>query len=197
MSGSSRADPTYAPFTDPRTHRIRLDDLTQDRVRETLRAGLTLTGMYDLMERLRTIDPVPPSGTPSLTETGQHSSGGPGRLPAELPKRERQIHTQGLVSILRELHNELDAAVLDAYGWSDLIPHLVGRPGAITPFPGRPAEQAAAEEEILVRLWERSTPSTRLRRQPASCAGCGPRFRPRRSRRQRAWKPHGRKLRFP
>jgi hypothetical protein len=32
------------------------------------------------------------------------------------------LHEQGLVSVLRSLHDELDAAVLAAYGWSDLGP---------------------------------------------------------------------------
>lgn len=35
------------------------------------------------------------------------------------------MHEQGLVSVLRTLHDELDAAVLQAYGWADLgpVPH--------------------------------------------------------------------------
>jgi hypothetical protein len=34
--------------------------------------------------------------------------------------RERTLHEQGLVSVLRSLHDELDATVLTAYGWGDL-----------------------------------------------------------------------------
>jgi hypothetical protein len=34
-----------------------------------------------------------------------------------LDESERQIHEQGLVGVLRELHDELDAAVAGAYGW--------------------------------------------------------------------------------
>ena len=41
-----------------------------------------------------------------------------------LSAKERVIHEQGLVSVLRQIHDELDAAVLDAYGWSDLLPLL-------------------------------------------------------------------------
>ncbi len=66
--------------------------------------------------------------------------------------KERTIHQQGLVSILRELHDELDRAVFAAYGWDDLADQLVGRPGATTPLPDKPAEQAQAEEEMLTRL---------------------------------------------
>jgi hypothetical protein len=42
--------------------------------------------------------------------------------------------------------------VFEAYGWSDLADKLVGRPGATTPLPDKPAEQAKAEEELLMRL---------------------------------------------
>jgi hypothetical protein len=39
------------------------------------------------------------------------------RAGTELIKAERTIHEQGLVSILRQLHDELGTAVADAYGW--------------------------------------------------------------------------------
>lgn len=87
---------------------------------------LTLTGLYNVLEQLRT------------GET--------------LSAKDRTIHQQGLVSVLRELHDALDRAVFDAYGWSDLAEALVGRPGATTPWLDKPAAQAEAEEELLVRL---------------------------------------------
>ncbi len=68
-------------------------------------AGLTLTGMYNVLEALRE-----------------------GRA---LTIKEKTIHEQGLVSVLRELHDELDAAVLQAYGLQAsqttdaLLTHLV------------------------------------------------------------------------
>lgn len=37
-----------------------------------------------------------------------------------LTPKERTVHQLGLVAVLAELHAELDAAVLAAYGWSDL-----------------------------------------------------------------------------
>ncbi len=67
--------------------------------------GLTLTGMYNVLEALRE-----------------------GR---ELTAKEKTIHTQGLVSVLKDLHDELDAAVLQAYGFEAhldtdaLLTHLV------------------------------------------------------------------------
>jgi len=64
------------------------------------------------------------------------------------------INTQGLVSMLRERHDDLDRAVFAAYGWDDLGGKLVGLPGATTPLPDKPEAQAEAEEELLRRLVE-------------------------------------------
>ena len=36
-----------------------------------------------------------------------------------LTAKEKLIHEKGLVAVLKQLHDELDAAVLDAYGWHD------------------------------------------------------------------------------
>jgi hypothetical protein len=56
--------------------------------------GLTLTGMYNVLEALRA-----------------------GRA---LTAKEKTIHTDGLVAVLASLHAELDAAVLSAYGCGGL-----------------------------------------------------------------------------
>jgi hypothetical protein len=53
--------------------------------------GLTLTGMYNVLEKLR---------------AGE-----------ALSAKEKQIHDAGLVSVLRQLHDDLDAAVFAAYSW--------------------------------------------------------------------------------
>ena len=70
-----------------------------------LYSELTMTGMYNVLEKLR---------------SGE-----------ELTAKEKQIHEKGLVSVLKQIHDELDAAVFDAYGW----------PLNLT------------DEEILERLW--------------------------------------------
>lgn len=57
---------------------------------------LTLTSMYNVLDKLR---------------SGE-----------ALSTKDKTIHEQGLVSVLRTLHDELDATVLQAYGWSDLGP---------------------------------------------------------------------------
>jgi uncharacterized protein with FMN-binding domain len=66
--------------------------------------GLTLTGMYNVLEALRS--------SRALTQ------------------KEKAIHTDGLVAVLASLHAELDAAVLSAYGWDDLGPGA-DQPGAL------------------------------------------------------------------
>jgi hypothetical protein len=44
------------------------------------------------------------------------------RLGAPLTKEDMIVHEQGLVSVLKQIHDDLDAAVFDAYGW----PHDLG-----------------------------------------------------------------------
>lgn len=88
--------------------------------------SLTLTGMYNVLEKLRAGD--------------------------ELTDKEKIINQQGLVSTLLEDHDKLDRAVFEAYGWQDLADQLIGRPGATTPLPDKPADHAEAEEELLMRL---------------------------------------------
>ncbi len=89
--------------------------------------GLTLTGMYNVLEKLR---------------AGEALSAG-----------EREIHEQGLVSVLRQWHDELDAAVLEAYGWSDLRPLLAAAHGN-EPAKAAMREQAVRDfaEAVLERL---------------------------------------------
>ncbi len=79
---------------------------------------LTLTNLYNVREALRAARP--------------------------LTDKEKAIHTTGLVGVLHQLHTELDAAVLAAYGWADLAPGLAATPGT-------PAHTAATAE-LLQRL---------------------------------------------
>ena len=52
---------------------------------------LTITGMYNVLEKLR--------------------------ANAELTDKDRVINEHGLISLLEKIHDDLDAAVFDAYGW--------------------------------------------------------------------------------
>jgi hypothetical protein len=93
---------------------------------QALHSELTLTGMYNVLEKLRAGD--------------------------DLNDKERVINQHGLVSTLLEDHDKLDRAVFKAYGWPDLESKLVGRPGATTPLPDKPTDQVEAEEQLLMRL---------------------------------------------
>ncbi len=107
----------------------RLDIFRKERLAE--HDFLTMTSLYNVLDRVREL------------ETG---SGG------ELSAKERDIHEAGLVSVLKEIHDDIDRATFEAYGWADLAPALVGRPGATTPSPHKTPEQEEAEEELLARL---------------------------------------------
>ena len=74
------------------------------------------------------------------------------RLGRPLTAKEKLTHTHGLVSVLAELHDRIDTLVLQAYGWADLAPALVGQPGGTLPWPEKPAALAEAEEQLLQRL---------------------------------------------
>ena len=113
----------FEPFPFPvatpeQTARIRdlAEQLDAHRKRQqAAHASLTLTGMYNVLEKLK---------------SGE-----------ALSAKEKAIHEQGLVSVLKTLHDELDAAVLDAYGWGDLAAPLANS-----------ALKEAASETLLVRL---------------------------------------------
>lgn len=62
---------------------------------QALHPTLTITDMYNILEKVR--------------------------AGATLTEKERIIHERGLVSILRQLHDDLDAAVAAAYGWEPTI----------------------------------------------------------------------------
>ena len=96
-------DPFPFPDADDlQKQRIRAvaDDL--DAHRKRVLAGhphLTLTGLYNVLEKLRA-----------------------GAAPATLDDADRRIFDDGLVLILKEYHDRLDALVADAYGWPADLP---------------------------------------------------------------------------
>jgi hypothetical protein len=71
-----------------------------------------------------------------------------------LTAKDRTINEQGLVSVLRQLHDELDEAVLYSYGWGDLLPLLRVAHGNEAPNDGQTSEDCrrAYEEAVLERL---------------------------------------------
>jgi hypothetical protein len=94
-------DPFPFPALEEGTLKQRIRDLGERidahrKRQQELHPGLTLTGMYNVLEKIR------------AGET--------------LNAKEKTIHDQGLITLLQQFHDELDAAVLEAYGWSDLHP---------------------------------------------------------------------------
>ncbi len=93
-------------------------------------AELTLTGMYNVLEKLKSGD--------------------------ALTAKEKTIHEQGLVAVLKTLHDELDCAVLEAYGWGDLAPLQEVVNGNAAPasvgFATRDDAQRALSDALLERL---------------------------------------------
>lgn len=107
----------------------RLDAFRKARVAE--HDHLTMTGLYNALERLREV------------EAG---------IGDAMTDAERDVYDAGQIRILAELHDEIDRAVLGAYGWSDLAPALVGKVGGTIPSLKKTPEQEEAEEELLTRL---------------------------------------------
>ena len=90
-------------------------------------AELTLTGLYNVLEKLR------------------HGE--------TLNAKDKPIHERGLVAVLQSLHDELDAAVLDAYGWQDLVPRpSTGSGRTDSAVRGEPVEPRASDATLLERL---------------------------------------------
>ncbi|WP_271076986.1 class I SAM-dependent DNA methyltransferase [Aurantiacibacter sp. MUD61] len=108
----------------------RLDAFRKERLAE--HDFLTMTDMYNVLERLRELDA--------------------GAEVAPLSDKEKDIHEAGLISVLKDIHDEIDREVFAAYGWEDLGKRLVGKPGATTPSPHKSEDQEEAEEELLTRL---------------------------------------------
>lgn len=102
-------DPVYAktkifdpfPFPDPtEAQKARLRSLGEQldahrKAQQAAHPKLTLTGMYNVLEKLR---------------AGQRIEG-----------KDKEIYDQGLIGILRDLHDQIDREVAAAYGWPDTL----------------------------------------------------------------------------
>jgi len=92
---------------------------------QELYPDLTLTGIYNVLEKLR--------------------------AGVALDAKDKAVHDNGLVSVLRQIHDELDAAVFEAYGWSDLK-WGTGGPPVSSPTEHGQAARAPLEQVLLTRL---------------------------------------------
>ena len=84
----------FPTLTDPQRDTLRQlgEDLDAHRKRQqAAHPKLTLTQMYNVLEKLRAEDVI--------------------------AGKDREIYDDGLIAILRDLHDQIDAAVADAYGW--------------------------------------------------------------------------------
>lgn len=132
------------------------DDASKDRIRRAgqgldehrnrqrrVHPDLTLTEIYNVLAKLRSGDP--------------------------LTAKEKTIHDQGLVSVLRQLHDDLDAAVFDAYGWPrDLTDEQI-----LERLVQLNAERAAEEARGLVRWLRPDFQSAGKARKPAQATLIG------------------------
>jgi hypothetical protein len=117
-------------------------------------------------------EPAKKSTTKDLTLTGLYNVLQALREGRALTAKEKQIHSAGLVGVLKELHDELDTAVLQAYGWGDLWPQVKGNKDALlTRLVALNAQRAAEESQGTVH-WLRpdfqnppSTPSALLKQE--------------------------------
>jgi hypothetical protein len=83
--------------------------------------GLTITGMYNVLEKLRSSE--------------------------DLTDKEKKIHDDGLVSVLKKIHDDLDAAMFDAYGW----PATLSDDEILERLVALNHERAAEEKRGLIR----------------------------------------------
>ncbi|HXI12946.1 MAG TPA: DNA methyltransferase [Thermoanaerobaculia bacterium] len=120
---------TFAPFPFPTS-----DDSLKEPIRhlgerldahrkrqQTLNSDLTVTGMYNVLQNLR---------------SGE-----------ALTAKDKVIHEQGLVSVLKQIHDDLDAAVFDAYGW----PHDLTDEQILERLVALNAERAEEEKRGIIR----------------------------------------------
>ena len=183
--------PCFDPFPFPvcspaQADRIRqlAEELDAHRKRAQAQHGLTLTGLYNVLEKLRAASASPAAlphpnpnplplgeGTAPRTRLGTERVGstpalaaipplpaGEGRgegervqpstaPPLALMPKEKLIHDAGLVSVLKQLHDDLDRAVADAYGW----PWPLRDEEILTRLVALNAERAAEEARGLIR----------------------------------------------
>lgn len=100
---------------------------------QALHPDLTMTGMYNVLERVRMLSGEMIDG---ITYD-----------PQPLNAKEQKIYEQGLIGILKQLHDELDVAVAEAYGW----PAKLSTDEILTRLVALNAERAAEEAKGLVR----------------------------------------------
>ena len=144
LSTTRPAASSRSPSPPPATTRSKVRDLAEAldahrKRQQEQHPGLGLTDMYNVLEKLRGIE---------CRGVLPYAQGAQQCVPTiTLSAKERLIHEQGLVSVLKQIHDDLDRAVADAYGWPADLPdeELLARLVALN------AERAREEANGLVR----------------------------------------------
>ena len=103
----------FPDCTEKQKEKIRklAEELDAHRKRAQQKHGLGLTDIYNVLEKIRRAGRgVPAEPSASLAAHPEDSP--------YLSEKEKRIHDAALVSTLKQLHDDLDATVADAYGWS-------------------------------------------------------------------------------
>lgn len=177
----------------PRYSKSRVFDPRKERQKE--HPSLTLTQMYNVLEKLKAMEAQPTPPSPPGLSRGSTTLGAPAQkdmdgrdiaersdavrrtaMPGHDDKRsaltpeEERIKDEGLILILKELHEKLDRLVFQAYGWpqslsdEEILEKLVAlnreraaeerrghvrwlRPDYQIPRFGKDADKQAAKEE--------------------------------------------------
>jgi hypothetical protein len=115
------------------------EELDAHRKRAQAQHGIGLTDLYNVLEKVR--------GLGGDAAPSPRSVRGGGAAAPSLTAREKLLHDQALVATLRQLHDDLDAAVADAYGW----PWPLADDDILTRVVALNAARAAEEATGLVR----------------------------------------------
>ncbi|MBI5767316.1 MAG: class I SAM-dependent DNA methyltransferase [Verrucomicrobia bacterium] len=124
------------------------EELDAHRKRAQAQHGIGLTDLYNVLEKIRKVERVDPNalaldggGKNALRSTRSTSES------AVLTPKEKHLHDQALVATLRQLHDDLDAAVADAYDW----PWPLGDDDILARVVALNAARAAEEAKGIVR----------------------------------------------
>ena len=124
--------PFPADVPEPLKARIRDEAEALDALRKKVladHADLTLTGLYNVLEALKANDLAKGKNARVLTD------------------KERDVHDRGLVTLIRQHHDAIDAAVAESYGW----PADLSDEDILTCLVALNKERAAEEAKGIIR----------------------------------------------
>ncbi|MDJ0756021.1 MAG: hypothetical protein QNJ45_21010 [Ardenticatenaceae bacterium] len=123
---------------------------------QELHPDLTMTGMYNVLEKIREIETSDNrhqtsenhgEDQPRTTVDAQQTNNQYTHTPITLSAKEKDIYDKGLIGILKQIHDDLDAAVFDAYGW----PHDLSDEEILERLVELNKERAAEEARGIIR----------------------------------------------